>query len=119
MSACTGRKQTPHSRSWLKIGRWQNEFTPPPLSVYTRQYPQGPRTRQKVTDSGHSFTVYAGSSVYVAGVPEIMLQYRVSQQEAMLGLSLYVFSCKSLHAHSDTEVISYIQMASVHFCGLL
>jgi len=46
-------------------------------------------------DTCHSFVVYAASAIYIIGVPDIRREFGVSEQEALLGLSLYVLACRS------------------------
>jgi len=41
------------------------------------------------------FVVYAASAIYIIGLPEIMQEFDIGEQEALLGLSLYVFACKT------------------------
>jgi DHA1 family multidrug resistance protein-like MFS transporter len=43
----------------------------------------------------HRFIVYAASAIYIIGIPGIMLEHGIGEQEALLGLSLYVLACKS------------------------
>jgi hypothetical protein len=45
--------------------------------------------------TGHSFVVYAASAIYIVGIPKIMIEFQVGHQEALLGLSLYIFGCES------------------------
>jgi hypothetical protein len=42
------------------------------------------------------FVVYAASAIYIVGIPEIKLEYGINEQEALLGLSLYVLACEWL-----------------------
>jgi hypothetical protein len=46
------------------------------------------------TDHPTSFVVYSASAIYIIGIPEMMQDFHISEQEALLGLSLYVFACK-------------------------
>lgn len=46
------------------------------------------------TDRTNSFVVYSASAIYIIGIPEMMHDFRISEQEALLGLSLYVLACK-------------------------
>jgi len=38
--------------------------------------------------------VYSASAIYIIGMPDIMTEFQLTEQEALLGLSLYVFACK-------------------------
>jgi hypothetical protein len=49
-------------------------------------------SRHELTRS--RFIVYAASAIYIIGIPGVMVEYNVSEQEALLGLSLYVLACK-------------------------
>lgn len=39
------------------------------------------------------FVVYASSAIYITGLPGITLEFKVTEQEALLGLSLFVLAC--------------------------
>lgn len=42
-----------------------------------------------------SFIVYAASAIYIVGIPGVRLDHEISEQKALLGISLYVLACKS------------------------
>jgi len=46
-------------------------------------------------DSCPRFVVYAASAIYIIGLPDLRREFQKSEQEALLGLSLYVLACKS------------------------
>jgi hypothetical protein len=46
------------------------------------------------TDPSQSFVVYSASAIYIIGLPEVMREFQIGEQESLLGLSLYVFACK-------------------------
>ncbi|CAK1362718.1 uncharacterized protein RHO25_007029 [Cercospora beticola] len=40
----------------------------------------------------YTFAVYASSAIYIIGIPDIMLEFNVTEQGALLGLSLFVLA---------------------------
>lgn len=59
-----------------------------------KQWPLTKKLRVVVIISFYTFTVYAGSAIYIASVDGVMHEYGTSTQKALLGLSLYVLGCK-------------------------
>jgi len=41
------------------------------------------------------FIVYAASAIYIIGIPGVRLDHEISEQKALLGISLYVLACES------------------------
>lgn len=42
------------------------------------------------------FIVYAASAIYIVGLKGTMIEFQVSEQQSLLGLSLYVLACEYL-----------------------
>jgi hypothetical protein len=62
----------------------------------------------ELSDTVPSFVVYAASAIYVIGMPEIMHEFQLREQEALLGLSVYVLACK---------YCINIHRSQIHFLG--
>ena len=43
------------------------------------------------------FIVYAASAVYIVGLRDTMAEFKISNQQSLLGLSLYVLACESFN----------------------
>lgn len=43
------------------------------------------------------FIVYAASAVYIIGLRDTMVEFKISNQQSLLGLSLYVLACESFN----------------------
>lgn len=63
------------------------------MSIRPQNYLKDLRVRP--TNPSNSFVVYTASAIYIIGLPDVMREFQVGEQEALLGLSLYVFACKS------------------------
>lgn len=42
----------------------------------------------------YSFIVYAASAIYIIGIPDVIREFKIEEQSALLGLSLYVLACE-------------------------
>ncbi|GIZ44428.1 hypothetical protein CKM354_000762600 [Cercospora kikuchii] len=70
--------------------------TPNPIrndqSTAVQEWP----TVKKIAIAGviclYTFVVYASSAIYIIGIPDIMLEFNVTEQGALLGLSLFVLA---------------------------
>lgn len=54
----------------------------------------------------YSFVVYAASAIYIIGIPEMILEFKVDEQEVLLGLSLYVLACQYISMPSSTHPLT-------------
>jgi hypothetical protein len=54
------------------------------------------------------FVVYAASAIYIIGIPGVMIEHGIDEQEALLGLSLYVLACKSNSCHETYQTTNAI-----------
>ena len=108
-----GRHNEAHSWSLPK-----RVFVAGVICLYT--YVSTPRNLDtKLTP--RSFVVYAASAIYIIGIPEMIMEFELSEQEALLGLSLYVLACqyRPSFAGPFDSANSASQMAWDQCCGHL
>lgn len=74
------------------IGHWPNASLWQESSAFTRKRPQLQPLAFWLTLC--SFVVYATSAIYIIGIPEMILEFKLDEQQVLLGLSLYVLACQ-------------------------